>query len=177
METGGISRKKEHFPAIGHEYGQFGHCPTVSELRRQKTTARMKLEKGGSEMFEKYARANRESATLLSLLAVIFVMSVALLFAAPLANAASSQANMGTLSGEVVAVDHSMHNANTVTLRSSQIGQFPYDTMNIFVNSGTKINVCKSKEPLRDMTVGHHAKVTYHEVGGLAVANSISEQC
>lgn len=128
-------------------------------------------------MFGNYTGKRKGQEALFSLVAVVFVMSVALLFAAPLANAASAQSRTSTVTGEIVAIDQT-NNVNTLTLRSTQqIGQFPNDELNIFLNSGTKINVCKSSEPFKDMKVGRHAKVIYHELGGVPVANSVSEQC
>jgi hypothetical protein len=62
-------------------------------------------------------------------LAMLLIMTVAALFVMSFTNLNIAQGSMqdrGTLKGEVVAIDN-VHNARTMTLRSSQIGQFPND--------------------------------------------------
>ncbi len=114
------------------------------------------------------------------LFSVLSVMTLAVIFLLSFTNAALAQGNMlsdrGALTGEVMAVDH-VHNATTLTLVSDQIGQFPNNELNIFINKDTKIQVCKADEPMKDLGVSRNAKVTYHEVGGVAVAKRITEQC
>lgn len=124
--------------------------------------------------------AQKRSSTAAHLLAGLFIATIAVLFVMSFAGVVYAQVGMqgdrGSLKGEVVAIDH-VHNAQTITLRSGQGGQFPNDTLNIFLNKDTKLNVCAVREPLKDMSVDHNATVTYHELGGVAVAASISEQC
>jgi hypothetical protein len=127
-------------------------------------------------MAEKSHITKRSSARFL---AVLFIMTVASLFIMSFTTAALAQGNMqgdrGSLKGEIVAIDN-VHNVKTLTLRSEQ-WQFPNDTLNIFVHKDTKFNLCSESKPLKDMGVDRNATVTYHEVGGVAVADSISEHC
>lgn len=113
-------------------------------------------------------------------LSVLLIVAVAALFVMSLTDTAFALGVMpgdrGTLKGEVVAVDH-VHNANTVTLLSGRIGQFPNDKLNIFLTKDTKLKVCNMSEPLKDIRVGSNATVKYHERGGVAVADSIAERC
>ncbi len=81
-----------------------------------------------------------------------------------------------TLRGEVIAVDTG-HYIRTLTMQSGQIGPFPNNELNIFVNKGTQIRVCGMNEPASDLQVDRNATVTYHEVGGVPVATRISERC
>jgi hypothetical protein len=124
--------------------------------------------------------SGKRPATAARLLSVFFVAVVAALFVLSFGitafAAGGMQGDRGSFKGEIVAINH-LHNSNTLTLQSSQIGQYPNDTMNIFVNRDTKVKVCSASEPFKDMKVDHSAAVTYHELGGLAVADSISEQC
>lgn len=112
--------------------------------------------------------------------AVASVMALAVIFFLSFANAAVAQAGMesesNVLTGEVMAVNP-VHGATTLTLISGQIGQFPNNEMNIFLNGDTKVKVCSEREPVNDISVSRNATVTYHEVGGVAVAEQISEQC
>jgi hypothetical protein len=106
-------------------------------------------------------------------------MTVAVLFFMSFMNEGLAQGSMldkGTVKGEVVAIDNA-HNMRTMTLRSDQIGQFPNNELNLFLNHDTTFKVCNANEPFKDMSVDRTATVTYHEVGGVAVANSISEHC
>ena len=82
----------------------------------------------------------------------------------------------GTLKGEIVEVTNGQH-LGMVTLRSSEIGQFPNDALNIFVVKGTHVKICSVPEPAAKLAVSRTATIHYHELGGLAVANRISEQC
>jgi hypothetical protein len=114
------------------------------------------------------------------LAAVVSVMILAVIFLLSFTSAALAERGMygdrGTLTGEVMAIDQ-VHNATTLTLISSQIGQFPNNQLNIFLNQDTKVQVCKASEPVKDISVSRDATVKYHEVGGVAVAERISERC
>ncbi len=115
-----------------------------------------------------------------NLLPMILATMVASLLIFSVANnafaAVAMQGDRGSLKGEVVAVNQ-VHNAQTLTLRSSQIGQFPNDQQNIFMNKDTRVKVCNVREPNKDLKVDHSAVVKYHEVGGVAVASIIAERC
>ncbi len=39
------------------------------------------------------------------------------------------------------------------------------------------VKMCGKKEPAKDLKAGLDAKIEYHESGGVAVADAISEQC
>jgi hypothetical protein len=82
------------------------------------------------------------------------------------------------LRGEIVAVDNLHHSMRMLTLRSEGIGDFPNDSLNIFLGPSTTVKICSEREPSRDINVGRNATVTYHEVRGwLPVADAVSEHC
>jgi hypothetical protein len=136
--------------------------------------------KGGRSMRVKDDVNEKGSVRVARLLVVLSVMSLAVIFLLAFTNVALAQGKMqgdrGTLTGEVIALDH-VHNPTTMTLVSSQIGQFPNNQLNIFLSRDTKVQICKASESSKDISVSRNATVTYHEVGGVAVANRISEQC
>jgi hypothetical protein len=109
-------------------------------------------------------------------LAVPFIIAVTSLFILSFTSSALGQGSMqgdsGILQGEIVGFDNA-HNIQTLTLR---LGHFPNDTLNIFMNEDTKLQVCNESKPLV-WSEGRNATVKYHEAGGVAVADSISEQC
>jgi len=108
------------------------------------------------------------------ILAVMVVGSVATMTFAE--NNALPGANDKILRGEVVSIDNAQP-LGVLTLRSSAIGIFPNDTINVFVTKDTKMETCKVTEPLKNAGVKPSAMVTYHELGGFAVADSVLEQC
>ena len=81
-----------------------------------------------------------------------------------------------TLQGDVIAVDSGM-SISTVTLESDQLGSYPNNDLNIFLNQASKVNVCGKEMSADDINVGRNAIVTYHERGGVAVADGITERC
>jgi hypothetical protein len=82
-----------------------------------------------------------------------------------------------TLKGDVVAVDN-LHNVKMLTLRSGEIGKFPNNSLNIFLNRDTRVKICNAREPVKDINVDRKATVIYHEVRGLRpLASSVSEPC
>lgn len=113
-------------------------------------------------------------------IAGLFIVAIAaLLFMSFVAVAyynGGMNSSVDTLKGEIVAIDK-VHNAQTLTLLSNQIGQFPNDRLNIFLNGNTKVRICNEKKPLNDMSVGRTATVVYKELGGVAVADRIYERC
>ncbi len=115
-----------------------------------------------------------------NILPIILAITVASLLIFSVTNnafaAAAMMGDRGSLKGEVVAVNQ-VHNAQTLTLRSSQIGQFPNDQLNIFMNKDTKVKVCNVREPYKDLRADHSVVVKYHELGGVALADSIAERC
>jgi hypothetical protein len=84
----------------------------------------------------------------------------------------SLQENRGSLGGQIVGI-RTVNNMPAVTLR---LGAVQNDTLTIFLNKDTKLQVCNESYPLM-WTVNHDATVTYHELGGVAVADSIYEKC
>ncbi len=93
-----------------------------------------------------------------------------------LAGSYSPERDKDSLQGEIVALDNSNH-IITLTLRSEDIGNFPNDTMNIFLNRDTKVKVCSVSEPARDINVGRNAEIRYHVSGSVIVADALSERC
>ncbi len=123
----------------------------------------------------------RQSADTIFFLAGFLVLVLAALFVISLSSTAlalrsQQQSERGSLKGEIVAVD-TMNHVRTVTLRSSAIGKYPNDEVNVFLNNDTKINVCNAKEPYGDLKTGKNAVIMYQEIGGVPVARSVSEQC
>ncbi len=80
------------------------------------------------------------------------------------------------IKGEVVGIDNMRH-LTVLTVQSNKIGQFPNDQMHIYFNPSTMVKICKATEPAKDIKVDFGATIKYHELGGLAVANSASERC
>lgn len=114
-------------------------------------------------------------------MAVFIMIAAAVLLSMSLADITlakgRSEGAVSTIQGEVVAVDN-LHSMNMLTLRSGEIGAFPNDSLNIFMNGSTKVTVCNAHEPAKDIDVSRNATVTYHEVNGwLAVTDSIVEGC
>jgi hypothetical protein len=122
----------------------------------------------------------RGSAKAAMLLTGFFVLIAAAFFVLSSANTAftlgSMQGGEKTLKGEIVAMDNG-HHIRTLTLRSDEIGRYPNDKLNIFLNKDTKVKVCGMREPAKDINVSRNATIRYHELGGVAVANSVSERC
>jgi hypothetical protein len=115
------------------------------------------------------------------LLAAVLVLAVASLLVLSFVGTSLAAQGMapgakGTLKGEIIEVTSGQH-LGMVTLRSGEIGQFPNDDLNIFVVKGTHVKICSVREPAAKLAVSRNATIHYHELGGLAVANRISEQC
>ncbi len=111
----------------------------------------------------------------------LVVLIVAALFVLSFANTASTHTSMqgkeqGYLKGEVIAVDTGNH-VRTLTLRSNEIGQYPNDTLNVFLSQNANVKICGMREPAKDIAVDHKATIMYHEVGGVPVANNVAERC
>ena len=107
------------------------------------------------------------------------VLTVAALFVLSFTNTAFTEGmaeGEGPLTGEVIAVDSGPH-LGTLTLRSDEIGQYPNDKLNIFLSKDTEVKACDMSEPGKDIAVGRDVMIEYHEVGGLAVADSVAERC
>ena len=115
-----------------------------------------------------------------ALLAGFLVLVAAALMVLAFTNTGFTKAmptsDKGALKGEIVAVDNG-HQMSTLTLRSNEIGKYPNNILNIFLNNGTKVKVCGMNEPAKDLRVSQNATVRYHELGGVPVADSISERC
>ena len=124
--------------------------------------------------------SRKRSSKAIYLLTRSVVLIVASLFVLSLTSTALTQGMMmgetDSLTGEIVAVNNS-HNLQTLTIRSDEIGQFPNDTLNVFLSKDTNVKICTMNEPARDIMVNRDVTIEYHEVSGLAVADSVSEQC
>ncbi len=121
------------------------------------------------------------SAKTAMLLTGFIILIAAALIVLSFTNTAFTRGSMQTgekvaLKGEIVTVDNG-HHLRTLTLRSDEIGRYPSDKLNIFLNQGTKVKVCGMREPAKDIRVSRNATIVYHELGGLAVADSVSERC
>ena len=108
----------------------------------------------------------------LVLSAVFVVTFTGIAFSTPMMPSGAKE----TLRGEVIAVDNGMAIGN-VTLESSHLGKYPNNDLNVFLNQTTSVNVCGREGTTNDIDVGRHAIVTYHEVGGVPLADSIAERC
>jgi hypothetical protein len=131
------------------------------------------------------------------------ILIIAVLVLPSMTNMAFSMDGMqrgaeNTLYGEVVAVDNTrnltvltvqpdnidtlLNNqmnlfVNPYTVQSDNIVMFPNDEINIFVNPHSMVKICSVDEPARDVKVIQEVTITYHEVAGLAVADSVKEHC
>ncbi len=113
------------------------------------------------------------AAAILVLIAVSFV-TISLVRPA-LAAPVLPDSGINTLQGRIVAVDNSGY-MTILTVRSPEIGRYPNNEMNVFTNDETVAKICSSREPAKDVRTGN-ATISYQEVGGVAVARSISERC
>ncbi|HXY61471.1 MAG TPA: hypothetical protein VEJ22_00930 [Nitrospirota bacterium] len=107
------------------------------------------------------------------------VLIVAAFLVLALTNTALTQSMMGdkdSLTGQIVAVDDS-HNLKTLTIISDELGKYPTDTITIFLSKGTDVKLCTMNDPAEESMVTRDVTIEYHEVSGLAVADSVSEQC
>jgi len=112
-------------------------------------------------------------------LAALFVLIAALLM--PVTSMAFSMDRMqrgagNSLNGEIVAVDNTSH-LTILTVQSDEIGRFPNNQMNVFLNPYTTVKICAASEPAKDAQVNREATISYHEAQGLAVADSVREHC
>lgn len=125
------------------------------------------------------SRSKKGAGKTMHLLTGFLVLLVTAIIAISYANItlAAGEGQKDTVQGEVVAVDN-LHHIRMLTLRSEEIGNFPNDSLNIFLNQNTIVKVCNKREPSKDIGVSRDATVTYHEVRGwLPVANTVSEHC
>jgi hypothetical protein len=111
----------------------------------------------------------------------LFILVVSALFILSLANTALSLqivqgGDKNVVTGGVVAVENGS-DLSTMILRSSEIGLYPHDEMNIFVSPKTKVLICNDREQFNDLRAGSSATIQYHEEGGIAVADSVAERC
>ncbi len=119
-------------------------------------------------------------ADAITFLALVAVLITALLFVTAYSSRASAwgngQTKEGSLQGEIVSMDNVNH-IQTLTIRSGEIGNFPNDELNVFLNRDTMVKMCGKPEPAKDLKTGFNAKIEYHESGGVPVADVISERC
>ncbi len=121
----------------------------------------------------------------ITLFTTIFCAMVLLLLnGASFAYTNSPSTDLQTLKGKIVSIDPKQ---NVVTVESSQIGQpSTGGRMDVFLNRQTKINDCDETkianeqfyliDPWPTLKKGE-ANITFHEDGGVAVADAISQKC
>jgi hypothetical protein len=117
------------------------------------------------------------SATLLTGLIVLIAAALMVL---SFTNTAFTWGNMQqgekAVKGEVVAVDNMRH-LTVLTVRSNEAGRYSNEEIHIFLNPYGTAKVCTATEPAKDIMARRNATIKYHELGGLAVADSVSERC
>ena len=119
--------------------------------------------------------ATMKEAAVFVMIVVAILLSISLV-GVTIAKAGSEHME-STIQGEVVAVDN-LHSMKMLTLRSDEIGAFPNDSLNIFLDSNTKVMVCNAPVSAEDINVSRNASVTYHEVRDwLVVADKITQGC
>ncbi len=118
-----------------------------------------------------------DAVTFLALAAVLITAILLVTGASSMASAwGNAQSKEGSLQGEIVSMDNVNH-IKTLTIRSGEIGSFPNDELNVFLNRDTMVKMCGKPEPARDLKTGFNAKIEYHESGGVPVADVIAERC
>jgi hypothetical protein len=143
------------------------------------------------------------SAQRLTLRAVLLVLIVSAIVLSTMTSIAFSMQRLprgaeNTIYGEVVAVSNSKNLTvltvlpdnidtflndqmnlfvNPYSFGSENIGTVPNSQMNIFLNPYATVKICNVNEPAKDIMVIHEATITYHEMEGLTVADSVKEQC
>ncbi len=122
-------------------------------------------------------KIHADAITFLALVAVLITAILSVMAYSGRASAwGSGQAKEGALQGEIVSMDNVNH-IQTLTIRSGEIGSFPNDELNVFLNRDTIVKMCGKREPARDLKTDSNAKIGYHESGGVPVADVISERC
>jgi hypothetical protein len=120
------------------------------------------------------------SVKTIKFLALLMVLIAAILLVTAYSSNASAwgngQAKEGSLQGEIVSID-TVNHVETLTIVSGKIGSFPNDELNVFLNRDTAVKMCGKREPAKDLKTGFNAKIEYHELGGVPVADVISERC
>jgi len=119
-------------------------------------------------------------ARLATLLTGLIVLIGAALIVLSLTNTAFTWGTMQkgekAIKGEVVSVDNMRH-LTMLSVRPNELGKFPNEQMHIFLNPYTTAKICKATEPAKDIKADRNATIKYHELSGLAVADSVSERC
>lgn len=79
----------------------------------------------------------------MGLFALLFTVFIAMSYASNVLAAVNMQKGQmdNTVRGEVVAVDN-LHPLRILTLRTEDIGEFPNDSLNIFLNQNTILKIC-----------------------------------
>ncbi len=107
---------------------------------------------------------------------VVLIAAAVLVFSRTSSAAPQGTVKEATIQGEIVAVDNTNH-TKTITVLSSKIGNFPNDELNIVVNKNTMVQMCTFKKLAKGLNADSTATINYHELGGMAVADSVSERC
>lgn len=126
-----------------------------------------------------YTDKNINAPSLLTLVLVLLAAAFFLMsLAATTAAVEGARGKAETVTGEITAIDGS-HPTKSLTLQSSEFGlSAPNDTMNIFINEKTGVQICYgARKSFEDLKPGAKMQVTYHEIAGLAVADFIYKPC
>jgi hypothetical protein len=116
------------------------------------------------------------AATLLTGLIVLIAAALMVLsFTTRAFTSGTMQQGEKAVKGEVVSIDNMGH-LTVLTVRPNEAG-FTNGQMHIYLNPYAKEKICKASEPAKDLKASRSATIKYHELGGLAVADSVSERC
>ncbi len=129
-------------------------------------------------MTSHFADRRKSYFLVIGLVAMFVVLIAAAVLAFSRTSSAAPQGTVkeNTIRGEVYSITNSRH-LGTLTLLSENLGAYPNDEMNIFLTKNTKVKICSVREPEKDIAASRSATVKYHEIQGLAVADSVSERC
>ncbi len=129
-------------------------------------------------MISHFANRRNSNFITIGIIGALVVLSFAAILTLYMTSSAAPQgsAKESTIKGEVYSMTAGRH-LGTITLLSEKLGAYPNNELNIFLIKSTKVNICSVREPEKDIAANRTATVKYHELQGLAVADSVSEQC
>ena len=105
---------------------------------------------------------------------IVMAALVLLFLASPAISAMQSPGSPeSTLQGSVVAV----HNMSDLTVLTIQTGKGIDNEVNVLAAPYTNAKMCSDREYAMDVNPGDHAVIKYHELSGMAIADSIAEKC
>ncbi len=129
-------------------------------------------------MISHFASRRKSYFVTIGLVGIFVVLVVAAVLALSRTSLAAPQgtAKESTISGEVYSITNTRH-LGTMTLLSEKLGAYPNDELNFFLTKNTKVKICSLRKPEKDIAASRTAMVMYHELQGLAVADSVFERC